>query len=202
MRARQFSLLLLKSKKRRKELRKKQQHERVMSVYLGGYDYVYLLFRQHLCRINLSSFHPRPIETVLLPDVGLPIGMGVFTHRNEIYAFGGEKLTKKIEFGRVFAPSEDLVNFNQSVFKIDIAPPSVFRSTFSSMGGPKLGAKAVVIDGLVYAFSGKQHCFRGVLPSPRFECYNPSTDVWVLLPDPPFYDAISPMTFLNLSVIG
>ncbi|KAM7477993.1 hypothetical protein LguiA_026206 [Lonicera macranthoides] len=174
-------------------------------------EYVYMVFRQHLCRVNLSQLSecpecPPALETVLFfPEKDLPVGMGSFCLESKLYLLGGEKLkgSETLVSGQDFSPPNLLHSLNRDVFELD---PNLGIACVSQeippMVGPKTGAKAVTVDGKIYVFSTTQYCYKQVVPKPRFECYDPSRNEWKELPNPPFYVEEWPLSYLYLSVLG
>ncbi|KAM7478899.1 hypothetical protein LguiA_027112 [Lonicera macranthoides] len=178
-------------------------------------QFVYLVFRQHLCRLNLTQLSdgskiPPCLEILIwFPGKCLPVGIGAFSYGSGIYLIGGERISPPI-----LAPEQRFIHprhlmcYNRNVYFFNPKPSG--RCSYDiepvlsmcPMTGGKPGAKAVIVDGELYVFTAGQHCFPGVVPTPRFESYNFLKNSWRKLPDPPFYDDLSPISYVNLSVMG
>ncbi|KAM7478882.1 hypothetical protein LguiA_027095 [Lonicera macranthoides] len=191
----------MEEEKRREEDRKKKKDEEE-----NEYLYLYIVLREHLCRINLTKLllleEEPPIETLLdFPDKDLPVGIGAFAFNSNLYLIGGEVLKKGKRLEPLHARSDPGL-FKRLSDRMFLYNPHDHRiRQVSSMTARKPCPQVAILDGKLYVIAGQHHCWRGKVPVPRFECYDPTLNLWDTLPDPPFYDDW-PTLHLYVSVIG
>ncbi|KAM7478867.1 hypothetical protein LguiA_027080 [Lonicera macranthoides] len=192
----------MEEEKRREEYRKKMKDE-LENEYL----YLYIVLQEHLCRINLSKLllleeEDPPIETLLyFPDKELPVGIGAFAFNSNLYLLGGEVLKKgkRLEADHLMSNPRLCKRLSDRMFLYDHLHRRIRQ--VSSMTAPKPCPQVAVIDGKLYVIAGQQCCWGGKAPRPRFECYDPTRNLWDTLPEPPLYDDW-PTFYLYVSVVG
>ncbi|KAF7146091.1 hypothetical protein RHSIM_Rhsim04G0245000 [Rhododendron simsii] len=116
-----------------------------------------------------------------------PKGMGVFAVGSRIYLVGGEIVPPRKKYGKTHALTD-------SVYMIDTAAPLPLRVVTppqSRMNGGKTMPTVDHVNGLVYVLScippfytqfNKKNVF--------FESFDPNTDKWSPLPNPPFFNFV------------
>ncbi|KAM7478887.1 hypothetical protein LguiA_027100 [Lonicera macranthoides] len=177
------------------------------------YLYLYIVLRQHLCRINLTQLllleemeeeeRSKPPFEILLyfPDRDLPVGMGAFAYNSNLYLLGGEVLNKgeRLRSDSSLSDPSLFKRLSDCMFLYD--PHSHRIQEISSMNSPKPCPQVAVVDGKVYVFSGQHHCYRGKVCIP-FERYDPIENSWEALPDPRGLYCSWPIFNLYVSVVG
>ena len=154
---------------------------------------------------ELSPTPPPLKRTVDFVASGLPLGMGLLKLGNFLYMFGGENRNESERESESENSDTDnnggrysggisrhslvdgatLLGENppSPVYKLDLTNNLSEPLQLSSMFGPKLYAIVEEIGGQIYVLSQKPVSHT----SPLFEVWNPMTDQWRALPNPPLF---------------
>ena len=142
---------------------------------------------------------PPPLMRILdFVQSKLPLGMGLFKFGNFLYMFGGEyypttesdsdseyENSYNSKYSKVYGAGLNEENPPCPVYKLDLTDNLSEPLQLSSMFGPKLYAIVEEIGGQIYVLSRK----RVSSTRPLFEVWNPMTDQWRALPNPPSFSS-------------
>ena len=157
--------------------------------------HLYFVVRGYIYKVNLDQLSQETAPSVeFVVDFkkeGMPLGMGGFALNSKLHLLGGEILGEGRGSGwRI--PRGVLDRVSSTIFVYDPSSPGKqFYSPRSDIIPPMIGAKAnpkiTTIGGKVYVLGSAPRCRTQHIPSPAFECYDPSCSRWVELPEPPHY---------------
>ncbi|KAM7498206.1 hypothetical protein LguiA_022620 [Lonicera macranthoides] len=162
----------------------------------------YIILRKSVLKIKLevSSLKKVPMPPERLFDFQesrLPIGMGAFVINSDLYLTGGEKLmdgallANKSNSSALLESSYGDGGLNSIVywFRPDSSVHFTTEHKIKKMNKPKTNPRVAKVDGRVYILSCYPHCMRDdvfTYPAP-FECYDPLTNMWEVLAEPPHF---------------
>ncbi|XP_074304665.1 uncharacterized protein LOC141639435 [Silene latifolia] len=136
--------------------------------------------------IVYDSNSKQNITTLTSLQTGSPMHKSAFVNvGSKIYFFGGN--TWYVEEN---TPPSELDTLSRRVQVIDINDPEKKIQSVASMHTPKELPCVFVAYGKIYVIAPNRDCITklpGYDYTGLFECYDPDTNCWEVLPDPPFF---------------